>query len=61
MCPLTVINPGKECRSYIEYYYCSQASPGKWKRCFDEAHCMQMANIGYSVKKVVREDAPINH
>ena len=35
------------------YYYMSKSSPGKWKRCHDEGHCMQMARIGYEVKKVV--------
>jgi hypothetical protein len=56
-CPIDVVSPGKECKlaEPVTYYYCSQASPGKWKKCEDEAHCKQMANIGYKVKKVVRE------
>ena len=56
-CSIMDLNPGKECNLVepVEYYYESVASPGKWKLCFDEVHCMQMAKIGYNVKKVMRE------
>lgn len=43
----------------VRYYYQSKLQ-GSWHKCTDEQDCIQMANMGFQVRKVEYENPPLS-
>ena len=57
---IDIRDPEPEYKEVEEFYYQSNVDKddhgvGIWKRALDEQHCMQMHNLDFKVKKIIRK------